>query len=163
MYLTRRRVISLGIIVFCAIFFAVGWWLYQTSFNPFVLPPEMNIDIVHASPGIIDGCGVCHASALAAVDDTCLSCHTETENIPPQTFVGIETDPDIFNLPHHLLSGTTFDALETALAPGCVDDTLDHDGCHTGMETDARTSFQPIPDRDYCHDPVCHAGMTHNP
>ncbi|MFC1847073.1 hypothetical protein ACFLYS_03345 [Chloroflexota bacterium] len=160
--MTKHKFFSLGFIFVAAMVIAVVWWLYQPAVDPFTLQPEMDLKIIHASPGLEEGCGVCHADALVADDDTCKSCHTESENIPPTTFTGQGTG-STFNLPHHLLSSfppalDPTDPLYNADSPGCVDE-----DCHASMATDARYTSIPDAVQTYCHDPACHATMVHMP
>ncbi len=160
--MSKSKVFSLGLVFLSAIVLAVVWWLYQPTIDPFTLQPEMNVKIIHASPGLEEGCGICHADALPADDDVCKSCHTGSENTPPDQFTGGSTSA-AFNLPHHLLSGqpahlNPSDPTYNVEAPGCVDT-----DCHGSMATDARYTSSPTADRDYCHDPACHEQIVHMP
>ena len=147
---TRSGIFRSGLLLILATVVALAWWFYKPSIDPFTLTPDMNIEMLHAA-GLEDGCGVCHADALPADDDVCLSCHTATENTPPAQFSGPGTGSN-FNLPHHDIPATIDDP-ET---PGCVDG-----DCHD-MSADARYTDVPNPDQDYCHNPECHASMLHN-
>jgi|GEM_PF-6571934 len=163
--MTKRKVFSLSFIFLAAVILAMVWWLYQPTIDPFTLDPEMDISIVHASPGLEEGCAICHASALVADDDDCESCHTGSAagGTPASTFTGGSTSSE-FNIPHHLITGmpASLDPSDpgyNSSAPGCVDNT----GCHIDMATDARYTSKPTADRDYCHDSDCHDTMNHNP